>query len=301
MVSGGTVAGPARSGRAATSRMSGQLQASAWQDAPASTNAGERVHRILPAPTVEVDPDDAYRAERPPRADRPWVLVNMIASADGSTQVEGTSRALGSAGDKEVFGTLRTIGDVILVGAGTVRAEGYGPPSTSVSTRSRRLGHGASPVATIAVVSGSLDLDLDSPLFGTGGTRPVVVTHAAADPARMTAVGACADVVVAGHERVDLHAALRALRRRGAGTVLCEGGPSLNGQLLAASLVDELCLSVAPLAVAGTGKRMALGPPLDSPMPLALAHVLTEDHYLFVRYLLDRTEDGRGDGVGDGA
>ena len=258
------------------------------------------MQRILPAPTVEIDTDDAYRAERPAHPDRPWVLANMIASVDGSTQLEGLSGGLGSAGDKEVFGTLRTIGDVILVGAGTVRAEGYGPPSTSVSTRTRRLGHGATPVATIAVVTGSLDLDLDSALFTTAATRPVVVTHATADADRLAAVATRADVVVAGEEHVDLRVALRALLERGAHTVLCEGGSSLNGQMLASGLVDELCLSVAPLAVVGTGKRLALGPPIESPRRLALAHVLTEDHYLFLRYLVDGSEGAPGGSGGEG-
>lgn len=237
---------------------------------------------------VEIDPDDAYRADRPPRPQRPWVAVNMIASADGGTAVDGLSGALGSAGDKDVFGVLRSIGDVILAGASTVRAEGYGPPSTSVSTRARRLAHGSQPVARVAVVSGSLDLEPASELFAGGASRPLVITHERSDGDRRAALADVADVVVAGVDRVDLTAALAELARRGVGRVLCEGGPGLNGQLLAADLVDELCLTVAPVLLAGASRRLAVGPALGAGRRMALAHVLTEDHYLFLRYLVER-------------
>jgi riboflavin biosynthesis pyrimidine reductase len=107
----------------------------------------------------------------------------------------------------------------------------------------------------------------------------------AADPDRRAEVEQRADVIVAGTERVDLGRALRALGDLGARVVLSEGGPSLNGQLLAEDLVDELCLSVAPLVAAGTSDRIAAGPELPSPLEFDLAHVLTEDHYLFLRYV----------------
>lgn len=246
------------------------------------------MHRILPAPTVEIDTDDAYRAERTPPGDRPWVLVNMIASADGAIEVDGVSGPLGSAGDKDVFSTLRTIPDVILVGAGTVVAEDYGPTSTSVATRSRRLAHGAWPVARIAVVSNSLGFDLDSRLFAGGGARPIVITSHHADPDRCDQVAERAEVVVAGDQRVDLAQALRELGAIGARVVLSEGGPSLNAQLFAHDLVDELCVTLAPLVIGGDARRILHGPSVPGTAELALAQVLTEDHYLFLRYLVER-------------
>lgn len=222
----------------------------------------------------------------------------MIASADGGTAVGGLSGGLGSAGDKDVFGTLRGISDVILAGAATVRQEGYGPPSTSVSSRARRLGHGATPIARIAVVSGSLDLDLGGELFTSKASRPIVITHTRSDPARRAAAAAVADVVVAGDEHVDMGDALAALAGLGARTVLCEGGPMLNGQLFAADLVDEICITVAPVLLAGLSRRLAVGPP-DARSPLVLEHVLTEDHYLFLRYTVDRSNGMDDRLVGD--
>ena len=245
-----------------------------------------------PAPPVEIDPDDAYRAERPPHPHRPWVMMNMIASLDGAIEVDGTSGALGSAGDKAVFSTLRSIPDVILVGSATVQAERYGPPSTSVSTRARRLAHGATPVATLAVVTASLSLDLDLPMFAGSGPRPTIVTVETAPADRVDAAAEVADVVVAGIEQVDFGQALAALADRGARVVLSEGGPTINGQLLAADLVDEICLSVAPMAAAGPSRRIAFGSaPLPEAIELDLDQVLVEDHYLFLRYLTARSSE----------
>ena len=226
--------------------------------------------------------------KRLPVGDRPWVLVNMIESADGAIEVDGVSGPLGSAGDKDVFSTLRMIPDVILVGAGTVIAEDYSPTSTSVSTRTRRLANGAWPTARIAVVSNSLSFDTGSQLFTGGGVRPIVVTSHHSDIDRRDEVATVADVIVAGEDSVDLAAALRELGALGARVVLSEGGPSLNAQLFAEDLVDELCVTLAPLIVGGPSRRILHGPEVPGTALLALAHVLTEDHYLFLRYLVDR-------------
>lgn len=246
------------------------------------------MHRILPAPPEEIDTDDAYSAVRLPVGDRPWVLVNMIESADGAIEVGGISGPLGSAGDKDVFSTLRTVPDVILVGAGTAIAEDYGPASTSVSTRTRRLGQGAWPTARVAVVSNSLSFDLESRLFASGGVRPIVLTSHASDPDRRAEVETAADVITVGEERVDLSAGLIELAAIGARVVLSEGGPSLNAELFASDLVDELCVSLAPMVVGGPSRRILHGPEVAGTANLALAHVLTEDHYLFLRYLVER-------------
>lgn len=249
------------------------------------------MHRILPAPTIEIDTDDAYRDDRVAHHDRPWVLVNMIGSADGGIEIDGLSGPLGSAGDKDVFGTLRTLPDVILVGSGTAIAEDYGPTSTSVSTRARRLASGAWPVARIAVVSNSLSFDLEGRMFtGTADQRPIVLTSNGADAARLEEVRRHADVIVTPGDRVDLASGLASLRELGARVVLSEGGPALNGQLLADDLVDEVCLSVAPLMVGGDARRMATGPGLATQLELELRHVLTEDHYLFLRYVVVRDD-----------
>ena len=250
-----------------------------------SNGHARAMHRLLPPPVIEVAPDPAYSSARPMIGRRPWVMMNMISTFDGATEVGGVSGPLGGSGDKDVFGAIRCVPDVILVGSTTVAVEQYNPPSTSVSTRARRLAQGAWPTARLAVVSGSLSFDLDIAMFGRPDQRPLVITTTDAPAHRLTAVREVADVVVAGDERVDLASALRALGDLGARVVLSEGGPSLNGQLLAADVVDEVCMTLAPLAAGGTASRIARGPDLGSPVEFELRQVLTEDHYLFLRYV----------------
>ncbi len=244
------------------------------------------MYRILPPPTVEIDPDWAYREQDRRGPGRPWVMMNMIASTDGAIDWEGASGPLGSAGDKDVFGAIRSLPDVILVGSTTARVEDYGPPSTSVSTRARRLEAGAWPVARVAVVSNSLSLDPESRLFTSRSNRPLIITSEASPPDRRELLAERADVIVAGGPRVDLTAALDVLADLGARTVLSEGGPALNAQLVAGGLVDEVFLSLAPMLLAGDSRRIVQGAGLTSPVELELVQVLTEDHYLFLRYLV---------------
>jgi riboflavin biosynthesis pyrimidine reductase len=142
-------------------------------------------------------------------------------------------------------------------------------------------------------VSRSLDLDLGAPVFTEASAAPLVLTSADADPERQAAVAVMAEVVVAGETGVEPGRALTELALRGAGIVLCEGGPSLNAQLIAEGVVDEMCLTVAPVLVAGTSKRIAQGRQVaDVPQDYDLAHVLEEDGVLFLRYLARRA--GRG-------
>jgi riboflavin-specific deaminase-like protein len=247
----------------------------------------------------ELEPSDLatlYGAGRERRRGRPWVTVGMIASADGATSLDGVSGPLGGPGDKAVFRTLRSLADVILVGAGTVRAEDYGPPLATPAVRAARRARGQRDVPRLAIVTGRLDLDPAARVFAPDA-RPVVVTteDAAADArARFADV---ADVLAVGTGQVDLAAAVVTLGATGAGAVLCEGGPSLNGQLLSLGLVDELCLTIAPLAVAGSGARLAHGPPaLGGPCELTLAHAAEEDGFVFLRYVA-RSVAGAGESI----
>ncbi|MFC4063182.1 pyrimidine reductase family protein [Planomonospora corallina] len=213
----------------------------------------------------------------------PWLRVNMVASADGATWLAGLSGGLSGKGDRKVFGVLRGLADVILAGAETVRSEGYGPARPRESWRALREGRPAAPV--IAVVSGRLELDFTSPLFTEAepGARTIVVTCGAAPADRRAQAARHADVIVAGDERVDLAAAVKALAERGLERVLCEGGARINGQLAAAGLIDELCLTVSPLLVGGGAVRVLDGP--DVLTGLRLVHVLEEDGFLFTRYV----------------
>jgi riboflavin biosynthesis pyrimidine reductase len=243
------------------------------------------VRQLFPDLVEPVEPDDAYagRAADPP-AGRPYVVVNMVSSVDGATTVGGVSGGLGGAADRRVFLALRGLADAVLVGAQTVRAEGYGPPRLDPAAVQRRQARGQPPLPRIAVVSRSLGFDWSSALFADGATRPIVLAPAAADPAGLDRARERADVVVAGRDTVDLAEALAALARLGTGRVLCEGGPTLAGTLVAGGLVDELCLTLSPTLVGGAGARILNAPGVEVPFGLALVHVLEQDGFLFLRY-----------------
>jgi riboflavin biosynthesis pyrimidine reductase len=162
----------------------------------------------------------------------------MIASIDGATAIAGVSGGLGGPADQALFAVLRRQADVVLVAAGTVRTEHYGPLDVPV-----------------AVLSRSCQLDWASPFFTAAVTPPIVVTVAEAPALERKKAADLADVIIAGERDVDLAAALGALAERGYARVLAEGGPTLNGQLVAAGLLDELCLTVSPL-LAGSGRAV---------------------------------------------
>jgi riboflavin-specific deaminase-like protein len=244
------------------------------------------MRQLLPEPVDDVDPDDLYPTDaRPAPPDRPWVMLNMVTSIDGASALEGRSGGLGGDADQTVFRVLRSVPDVILVGAATVRAERYGPPRTSEQHQAARRARGQAPFPRLAVVSGRLDLDEGTELFTATPSRPIVITGSNAPADRRAELAEVADVVVAGAERVDLVAALAELRGLGCAVVLCEGGPSLNAQLLAAGVVDELCATIGPLLVGGSSKRMIEAAAPDAPEPLRLDRLLEADGVLLARYV----------------
>lgn len=243
------------------------------------------MRQVLPRPLESVDAQAIYlRDNRPPHTERPWVALNMVSSIDGATAVGGRSGPLGGNGDRQIFFALRASADVVLVGAGTLRAEHYGPPVLSPELISERRRRNRSDLPTIAVVSRSLDIDLGSPFFTETPTRPIVITTSTADPGRLRAVDAVADTLTCGESHVDLVKALTELRQRGIEQVLCEGGPTLNGQLLADDLVDEVCLTLAPVMVAGASHRVTTGPELAEPRRFVLDRILSDDTDIFMRY-----------------
>ncbi|MEU0516577.1 pyrimidine reductase family protein [Streptosporangium sp. NPDC006007] len=233
---------------------------------------------IHPAVSDDVDLARAYAYP-----DGRCVRLNMVASADGGTWLEGLSGGLSGGGDRRIFGVLRGQADVILAGASTVRAEGYGPARPRESWRELRRGRAAAP--PVAVVTRRLDLDLTGRLFAEAEpyARTIVVTCAAAPRERREEAAGHGEVIVAGDDRVDLAEAVGQLAARGLERVLCEGGPKINAQLAAADLVDELCLTVSPMLIGGDAARVLNGP--VSVTRLRLAHVLEEDGFLFTRYV----------------
>jgi riboflavin biosynthesis pyrimidine reductase len=241
------------------------------------------VRQLFPSVADPVDPLEVY-ADLPIADGRPAVRLNMIASIDGATAVAGVSGPLGGPGDRRVYLTLRALADLILVAAGTMRAERYGPVVLPPHLLEARRQRGLGPVPPIAVVSRSCQLDWESPFFTGAAARPIVITVEEAPAEARARAAQVAEVLVAGERDVDLARALDALGRMGARTVLAEGGPTLNGQLAAAGLLDEVCLTISPLLAAGDARRILAGPPLaDSPW-YRLRSLCEEDDFLFLRY-----------------
>ncbi|MDT3444799.1 MULTISPECIES: pyrimidine reductase family protein [unclassified Pseudofrankia] len=217
------------------------------------------------------------------------VRANFVASADGAAEVSGRSGALGGPADRWVFRTLRWLADVVVVGAGTARTEDYGPAIVPPERREARVAAGLAPVPPIAVISGSMELDPTARLFDAE-VRPLLLTRASAPADRVAALREVADVVVCGDERVELKAALAELVARGLPRVLTEGGPLLHAQLAGAGLLDELCLTVAPLLGGPGHLGIVAGLPWPSARAMELAHLLEEDGTLFLRYRLTREQ-----------
>jgi riboflavin biosynthesis pyrimidine reductase len=223
---------------------------------------------LFPTPAAEVDPAVAY-ADMPEVVGRPSVRLNMIVSVDGGTSWNGVSGALGGAADKALFGTLRSLADMILVASGTMRAEHYGPVKGK---------------AGIAVVSQRCDFDWSSPFFQEATTRPIIVTVASADADNRKRASEVAEVIIAGDDSVDLKTAVMELGARGAEHILAEGGPTLNAELAQAMLLDELCVTLSPTLASGDAKRLLSGSALDELARLQLHMICEADDYLFLRY-----------------
>jgi riboflavin-specific deaminase-like protein len=231
---------------------------------------------------------EAYTPAPGATRDGPFVRCNMISTLDGAVAVEGRSGLLGGPADRQVFQVLRALADVVLVGAGTVRAEGYGPVRVSPELRTGREARGQSPVPPIAVVTGAGDLDWSSPFFTEAEARPIVLTTSSLDARARRRAEEVADVVLAGEDRVDPRAALSHLGAAGLRSVLLEGGPGLNAAVVQAGMLDELCLTIAPRMVAGSGPRVLAGPELPGPLLLEPVHLLEEDGFLFYRLAVGR-------------
>jgi 5-amino-6-(5-phosphoribosylamino)uracil reductase len=217
--------------------------------------------------------------------ERPWVQVNFVSSADGAATAAGRSRGLSSPADKKIFALGRDLADVVLVGAGTAVIEGYQGLKRNEVRAERRKRLGLADVPPIAVVTGRCSIGPQTPMIADTLVPPIVLTTEAAPKSRREDLErAGADVVIAGEERVDLEQALDALDERGLRRVCCEGGPHLFSGLIADDLVDQLCLTVAPLLAGAGAPRIAEGVQQEAPRRMRLASVLTEDGYLMLRY-----------------
>jgi riboflavin biosynthesis pyrimidine reductase len=225
-------------------------------------------------------PPDAQEAES-----RRWVRANMVATLDGAAY--GHDRRTGSinsAADFRVFVALRALADVVLVGAGTVRDEGYGLPRVRPALAARRAAAGQAPAPALAMVTRSGRVPEDQGLFDGDDQALVVTCAAAGEPAlsRLRDLAGHDGVLVAGDEAVDLSLTLELLADRGLTRVLCEGGPTLLTALADAGLLDELCLTWTPTLVGGGASRILGGPVLD--VSMQLDHLLHADGTLVGRW-----------------
>ena len=240
----------------------------------------------LQGPTGPVDDNALYQLYAYPTATRQWVRGNAIISLDGGATTDGTSGGLGGTGDRRLFNVLRELADVV-VGAGTARAENYSGAQMTVAQRRNRQQRGQSEIPTIALVTRSGRLDHDLPVLTRTEVPPLVLTCASAAGDARTRLGAAAEVIdcSAGDPgQVDPARALSALAERGLPRMLCEGGPSLMGTFLEAGLLDEMCLTTAPVLVGGSAPRITAGPG-QVLTQMRRAHLLSDaEGYLYGRY-----------------
>lgn len=243
------------------------------------------IHRLSPLPSqtglTDEEIADLYRDG----AGDPWLRVNFVSSADGAATHQGLSGGLSNDVDSRVFDILRRLCDVVLVGAGTVRAEGYGAMRVDAASARARSGAGMTAHPVFAIVSAGLDLDPRSTIFQDAPERPVVLTTELSRPEAREALSEVADVVICGRERVQAERGLAVLHERGLTRIHCEGGPHLFADLIAARAVDELCLTISPRLEGGTSPRIATGAAPIVPLGLRLAHTLTGDDTLLLRYV----------------
>lgn len=235
--------------------------------------------------------DDARLTELysyPDHPQRCWVRSNFIGSLDGGATADGKSGGLAGPGDKALFQTMRELADVIVVGAGTVRIENYGGAQLSAAARQARSTRGQSEVPPIAIVTQSGRLDHGMKVFTKTEVPPLVLTCTAAAAPTRDRLGARAEVLdcsAGDPDVVDVATVLATLASRGLARVLTEGGPTLHSTFIEADLLDELCLSVAPVLVGGQARRIATGTG-QVLTPMRRTHLLADEAgYLYTRYV----------------
>ncbi|WP_298803220.1 dihydrofolate reductase family protein [uncultured Pseudokineococcus sp.] len=225
------------------------------------------------SPDAEDELAALYAHDLPEPARDARVRANLVTTLDGAAAGDdGSSRSISGPADLRVLVLLRSLADVVLVGAGTARSEGYGPLRVRASLAARRSALGQAPAPALAVVTRSGRLpDAALARRDDGGAVLAVTCESAGEDVlgRLRAALGDGGVVVAGDDDVDLAAAVAALAERGLRRVLCEGGPALLRDVAAAGLLDELCLTTSPLLVAGDGPRALVGPALTAHLDLA--------------------------------
>lgn len=213
---------------------------------------------------------------------RPYTVANFVSSVDGRATIGGRSAPLSSPSDRALFHTLRESVDALIAGTNTLRVERYGRPIKDPAARRRRVDRGLAPEPLAVVVSRSGQVPYEIPLFSEPEARIVEFTGATAP----RPVAAQRELVSLAPEQVGLREVMERLRHDwGVGTLLCEGGPTLFGALVAEGLIDELFLTVTPVLVGGEiNPAILTGPPLPDPAELELSSALEREGSLFLRF-----------------
>jgi riboflavin-specific deaminase-like protein len=238
--------------------------------------------------TGEERPAHEWLAELRPRErapdDRPFLYLNMVASADGRATFEGRTGGLGSEADTRMLTELRALAEAVLIGTGTIRAEGYGRLVRNAERIARRAAARMAPTPTAVLISRSFDIPWGAPLFAAADQPVIAYTGASGEPPDVAA-----PVEVVRLDDPEPRAVMADLRARGVRSVLCEGGPTLNSALLEADVVDELFLTISPLLTGEhAAPRIVEGHVLPDPVALTVAWVLRHDEELYVRYGVSR-------------
>ncbi len=227
--------------------------------------------------------EDQLAAAYPWPEGRRWVRAMMVMTLDGAAAgPDGLSGSISSGADQEVFLAVRRLADVVLVGAGTIRAERYQPMLARPADHELRSAAGQAVAPVIAVVSGSLDLPWQEPMWADSAVRPLVLTRQDAKATRLAKAREHADVIAL--PSLDVATMLTALAERGLRRIVCEGGPRLLAAVVDAGLLDEADITMAPLFAGGEYTLRA--PALPELRRFHLAHVIAGDGYLMNRYLV---------------
>ena len=249
------------------------------------------MHRLEAGARVD-DPLSPYaEVDRSTPEGQCWVTGHMVAGLDGCAAVQGRVGSLSTAPDAELFAAMRTLADVVLVGANTVRKEGYGPVRLPADRTASRTGEGLTENPPLAIVSRSLNLDWESRAFTEAApdSPTMVVTCAAAPKDQLARAREVAEVLVVGDASVEPGELMTQLAKRGLHRVLCEGGPTLLAEMVMSGHLDELCLTIAPM-MGGDPLPVAVFPPGAELTDFTLEHVLRADSTVFLRY--ERTARG---------
>lgn len=225
---------------------------------------------------------DLHLRDRPPQR-RPYVVLNMVSSVDGRAIVEGRTKLLGSDVDRTLFLQLRTQVDAVLAGTRTVKVENYGRLVRRPELADLRRKKGLAPQPLAVMVSRSMQLPLDAPLFHDPESRVVVFTNSQEEDRDLPKN---VEVVHTGSGDLSLANIFASLRADfDVQTLLIEGGPTINAAVLAEGLADELFLTLSPKLVGGRDPLTIVAGDIDTDaVELELVSALTNASFLFLRY-----------------